>query len=297
MTNNDYPRLCGGTFFILVLQALRQRMKAREHYKGESDGLKDPNVLVGLIKVINPDYQEPSGDALKGKTNDFKSCKTSTGQYLPFGDTIEVEEFDSRVQTSYASALGQMDNFVGQFLETGTAVKKDERLVKALIDLIQQDESIDAEEEFYILESGEKIKKAALGDLTTVCLPAFLLGVWHYVVVNRKDNQVGKDTYNQWCPLAGVGPRAYKGSMGKSITQEVSVYTNTNVADEVIIEDVEDGDPNDDIGSADDFSEQAQSTQGAYPVVNNNPLFIQQNGDGNVVMPNYGAITINFGKK
>lgn len=297
MTNNDYPRLWGGTFFILVLQALRQCMKAREHYKGESDGLKDPNVLVGLIKVINPDYQEPSGDALKGKTNDFKSCKTSTGQYLPFGDTVEVEEFDSRVQTAYASALGQMDNFVGQFLETGTAVKKDERLVKALIDLIQQDKSIDAEEEFYILETGEKIKKAALGDLTTVCLPAFLLGVWHYVVVNRKDNQVGKDTYNQWCPLAGGGPRAYKGSMGKSITQEVSVYTNTNVADEVIIEDVEDGDPNDDIGSADDFSEQAQSTQGAYPVVNNNPLFIQQNGDGNVVMPNYGAITINFGKK
>lgn len=297
MTNNDYPRLWGGTFFILVLQALRQRMKAREHYKGESDGLKDPNVLVGLIKVINPDYQEPSGDALKGKTNDFKSCKTSTGQYLPFGDTVEVEEFDSRVQTAYASALGQMDNFVGQFLETGTAVKKDERLVKALIDLIQQDKSIDAEEEFYILETGEKIKKAALGDLTTVCLPAFLLGVWHYVVVNRKDNQVGKDTYNQWCPLAGGGPRAYKGSMGKSITQEVSVYTNTNVADEVIIEDVEDGDPNDDIGSTDDFSEQAQSTQGAYPVVNNNPLFIQQNGDGNVVMPNYGAITINFGKK
>lgn len=297
MTNNDYPRLCGGTFFILVLQALRQRMKAREHYKGESDGLKDPNVLVGLIKVINPDYQEPSGDALKGKTNDFKSCKTSTGQYLPFGDTVEVEEFDSRVQTAYTSALGQMDNFVGQFLETGTAVKKDERLVKALIDLIQQDKSIDAEEEFYILETGEKIKKAALGDLTTVCLPAFLLGVWHYVVVNRKDNQVGKDTYNQWCPPAGGGPRAYKGSIGKSITQEISVYTNTNVADEVIIEDVEDGDPNDDMGSAEDFSEQAQSTQGVKPVVNNNPLFIQQNGDGNVVMPNYGTITINFGKK
>ena len=43
--------------------------------------------------------------------------------------------------------------------------------------------------------------------------------------------------------------------------------------------------------------EQAQSTQGAASVQNNNPLFIQQNGDGNVVMPNYGTITINFGKK
>ena len=74
MTNSDYPKLCGGTFFILVLQALRQRMKAREHYKGESDGLKDPNVLVGLIKVINPDYQEPS-DALKEKLTISKSVK------------------------------------------------------------------------------------------------------------------------------------------------------------------------------------------------------------------------------
>lgn len=421
MTNNDYPRLCGGTFFILVLQALRQRMKAREHYKGETDGLKDPNVLVGLIKVINPDYQEPFGDALKGKTNDFKSCKTSTGQYLPFGNTVEVEEFDSRVQMAYASALAQMDNFVGQFLETGTAVKKDERLVKALIDLIQQDESIGAEEELYILETGEKIKKAALGDLTAVCLPAFLLGVWHYVVVYRKDNKVGQETYNRWCPPNGGGPRTYSGDMGKALIQEISIFTTCateeavaedstthdhskdtvltalrndykailiyciendpcagptkiELADEITaannnwkyawreIEDAglrklaleimetlneysvylsdiylrlipdtdilwfrnesweegcrlrEDMQPNtkrirqkiadlyrrlypvpeDEMGET---TGQAQSTQGDNPVVNNNPLFIQQNGDGNVVLPNYGTITINFGKK
>jgi hypothetical protein len=59
VTKDDKPRLCGGTFFVLVLQALRQRVKARQHYKGERDGLSDPEVLMGLIKVINPDYQEP----------------------------------------------------------------------------------------------------------------------------------------------------------------------------------------------------------------------------------------------
>ena len=59
MTTNEYPCLCGGTFFTLVLQALRQRMNAREHYKGDSDGLSDPEVLVGLIKVINPAYTNP----------------------------------------------------------------------------------------------------------------------------------------------------------------------------------------------------------------------------------------------
>ena len=95
-----------------------------------------------------------------------------------------------------------------------------------MIDLIQQDTSINGDEEFYILEDGRKIKKAALGDLTNVCLPAFLLGVWHYVVVNRKDNKVGKDTYNLWCPPAGGGPRNYSGNMGKTLVQEITVYTN-----------------------------------------------------------------------
>lgn len=428
MTNSDYPRLCGGTFFILVLQALRQRMKAREHYKGESDGLKDPNVLIGLIRVINPDYREPAGDALKGKTNDFKSCKTSTGEYLPFGNTMEIEEFDNRVQTSYQDALSAMVTFVDTFLETGTAVKKEERLVKALIDLIQQDTSINGDEEFYILENGGKIKKAALSDLTNVCLPAFLLGVWHYVVVNRKDNKVGKDTYNSWCPPAGGGPRNYSGNMGKGVTQRLSVHTNIEVTPEsVVVENSEvcsglnDSDyvlaslrknyksimiyciendpcagptkveladeitaandnwkyawreiedpvlrklaldimetlneysvylsdtylrliydrnvlwfrnesweegcrlredmqpntkrirqkiadlyrrlypvPEDEMGAGENTTEQNQSAQNANPVVNNNPLFIQQNGDGNVVMPNYGTVNINFGKK
>jgi len=424
MTNSDYPRLCGGTFFILVLQALRQRMKAREHYKGESDGLKDPNVLVGLIRVINPDYREPAGDALKGKTNDFKSCKISTGQYLPFGNTPDIEEFDKRVRETYSDALSAMTGFVERFLEVGTAVKKDERLVKALIDLVQQDESIGEDECFYVLEGGGKIKKAALGDLTAVCLPAFLLGVWHYVVVYRKDNKVGQETYNQWCPSNGGGPRTYSGDMGKDLNQEISIFT-TGVTEEAAAEEstihdhstdtvlaalrndykailiyciendpcagptlislpdeimaanskwkytwreIEDAKlrklaydimetlneysvylsdtylrlipgtntlwfrnesweegcrlrddmlpntakirqkiadlycrlypvPEDGEEAATCTDEQAQSTQGAASVQNNNPLFIQQNGDGNVVMPNYGTITINFGKK
>lgn len=33
--------------------------------------------------------------------------------------------------------------------------------------------------------------------------------------------------------------------------------------------------------------------QNGMPVVNNNPIFIQQNGDGNMVIPNYGTININ----
>ena len=116
-----------------------------------------------------------------------------------------------------------MTEFVAMFLETGTKVRKDERLVKALIDLIEQDDSIKRDEEFYIEENGQKIKKTALGGLDDVCLPAFLLGVWHYVVVYRKDNSVGRDTYDRWCPENGGAPRTYSGDMGKRITKTINV--------------------------------------------------------------------------
>lgn len=196
MTIYDYPRLCGGTFFTLVLQALRQRMKAREHYKGESDGLSDPEVLMGLIKVINPDFQEVDRKALKSKANEYKACKTSGGIYLPFGDTQEIRAFDERVKTNYRGALNDMICFVNDFLDLGESVGKATQLVRALVDLIQQDKTIGNSEAFFTRLDGLKMKKAALGGLTDVCFPSFLLGVWHYAVVNRKDNTVGKQTYN-----------------------------------------------------------------------------------------------------
>jgi hypothetical protein len=287
---------------VLVLQALRQRVKARQHYKGERDGLSDPEVLIGLIKVINPDYQEPKEGALKGKTNDFKSCKTSTGQYLPFGDKPEVEAFDERVRTDYQAALGAMTEFAAMFLETGTAVQKDVRLVKPLIDLIEQDDSIQPNEEFYIEENGGKIKKTALGGLNDVCLPAFLLGVWHYVVVNRKDNSVGKATYDDWCPENGGAPRTYSGNMGKRITTKIDVRM-PDVPEEVDIYDFGDEDA-DQSGSQSgqeydfDLGDEDSKTGTPPPAhtVMNNPLFISQTGANSNVIPNYGTMNLTLGK-
>ena len=168
MTINEYPRLCGGTFFTLVLQALRQRMKAREHYSGDSEG------------------------NLKGTANNYKACKTSSSTYLPFDDEQVISAFDTEVKTNYQPVLNRMIAFVNDFLDIGETVHKDVNLVRALVDLIQQDQTIKTDDEFYIGANGEKKKKAALGDLKKVCLPSFLVGVWHYVVVNRRANAVGK---------------------------------------------------------------------------------------------------------
>lgn len=109
-----------------------------------------------------------------------------------------------------------MTDFVYEFLDLGESVHKDVRLVKASIELVRCDDSIASDE--------GQIKKAALGDLTKGCYPAFLLGIWHYVVVNRKDNSIGKPTYDEWCPKNGGGPRNYSGNMGKGITADIRTY-------------------------------------------------------------------------
>lgn len=248
MTTNEYPCLCGGTFLTLVLQALRQRMNAREHYKGDSDGLSDPEVLVGLIKVINPAYTNPGKEKLRAIVNNYKRCETSTSTYFPFDDDQVVTAFDMTVKTDYQTSLNGMIKFVNDFLDVNKTIHKDINLVRALVDLIQQDQSIKASDEFYIEPNGEKKKKAALGDLKEVCLPSFLLGVWHYVVVNRKDNGIGKKTYDMWCPSAGRGQRKFTAHIGEGILDNLTIFyaddvekseTDSKPVETVITEDVQ----------------------------------------------------------
>lgn len=281
MTNIEYPRLCGGTFMTLVIQALQQRKKAREHYKGESDKLNDPDVLVGLIKVINSDYVDPGKMVLKTKANDYKSCKLAYGQYLPFNDKNAIDIFDDRVRNDYLSARKDMTDFVQDFIEVGTKLKKDERLVKALIDLIQQDKSIDEDVEFFITEDGKTVCKEHFCDLKAVCLPSFLLGVWYFVVTERKNNKIGEDTYNEWCPENGGGPREYAGNMGKSITTDIKVYMPEivekaeNIEAEVVEEDAK-------AGSFSKDEAQAKGSGTVPPMQQiNNPFTFIQNGNNN----------------
>lgn len=283
MTNIEYPRLCGGTFMTLVIQALLQRKKAREHYKGESDKLNDPDVLVGLITVINPDYEDPGKAVLKTKANDYKSCKLSTGQYLPFGDKLAIEVFDQRVRNNYLAARNDMCIFVDSFIETGTKLQKDVRLVKALIDLIEQDESIDDSEEFLVGENGDAVRKDQLRTLKRVCLPSFLLGIWHFIVINRKNNKVGQLTYDTWCPENGGGTREYEGTMGDGISIEFDVYTlepedeteDTEQEAEVVEDQPE--------RNNQDKQNDNRETSGTGPNLQqiNNPFTFIQNGDNN----------------
>ena len=195
------PYLCGGVFLTQLMQARKPRAGMRERYAGESDGLSDPETMLAFIKVVCPDFTVPAGKTFKENTSSYKNCRKNSGTYLPFAVTsAEVRTFDECVRGDYATALTRMVSFTDDFLEVGKSAKKDEHLVEALVEIIRDDEDIPATAVFYINEDGSPSTKAQLLAITAVCFQAFLVGVWHHILMNRPNNTLGRSTITDWTP-------------------------------------------------------------------------------------------------
>lgn len=292
MTKYENQRLCGGTFFTLLLQARKPRMGVREHYKGASDGLSETDTLIALIRVVVPDSMELKPSMLrtfKGNTSEFKSCKISRSAYLPFGETAEVSAFDDRVKTEYPRALASMSGFVAGFIDAGTSTKKDERLLKALLELIYIDETIDDTQPFYINENGSTMTKAALRGVSDICLQSFLLGIWHFVLVNRKDNTVGKTTYDLWCPPA---ERKFTGTLGCNIIRPIRVSNCAEIVEDDIGQDASKTSSSEERSKQHAESEPEETGAKSTNQVVNNPIVFNQYGNNNIQIGNVDTLTI-----
>lgn len=294
MTNGAYPVLCGGTFFTLILEARKARSGRKEQLYGKRDGLSESETLTGLVKVMYPEFIEPSsGRTYTTNTSDYKLCKNNGGN-LPFFEK-EIKAFNSRIKNDYKTALIQMQNFADRFIEVGGSVKKDELLVKALLDLIENDQSINDNDDFYVCENGAAIKKAAIKGIVEVYLPAFLLGVWHYIVVYRQDNTVGKSTIDAWCPSCNRKTRVYSGNVGERITRRIILTVPTDSDpesnDDTTI-DVE-GEPSFEYNES--FTEKANedASRKTTSQVVNFPFVFNQYGNNNIQIGSIDTLTIN----
>jgi uncharacterized protein (UPF0216 family) len=200
MPDQRTPYLCGGVFLTQLMQARKPRAGVREHYAGDSDGLSDPETMLAFIKVMSPDFTAPVGQTFK--ENHLHIRIAGRQQYL---FTISVDSGRCEllmivfVRLRYGiDALGVVTD---DFLEVGTSAKKDEYLVKALVEIIRNDKDIPADTMFYINEDGLPSTKKQLLTITAVCFQAFLVGVWHYIIMNRQDNTLGRSTIIDWTPM------------------------------------------------------------------------------------------------
>lgn len=292
----DYPRLCGGTFFTLLLQTLKQRRKARDRYGGGSDGLSDHDVLIGLIRVAQPQYLEPAASTFAQNTSAYKSCSISAGTYLPFNEAAFTDSFDVQVKTNYPDALAAMSGFVEKFIDTDNMVKC-ERLIKALLELIETDASITNKDVFYVSIDGRALGKAAVCALTDIFLQPFLLGVWHFIIMNRQDNTVGRSTFEQWHKAPGIKGQQWQfiSHIGEGVTRCINVTAletgNNDIKQEA--EDAAEGEPSIECGEpfAEEVDEDDSSKTTSQTV--NNPFVFNQRGNNNIQIGKVDTLTIN----
>ena len=199
-------RLCAGTFFKLLSDSKCAQPTYHDRYAGIAGNVSDSNLYIALGKVVRrnmPDSFQGLRDTIKTQARNLKACKTYGGPVCNFRDPIVRSSFQEDLLHDYRTSLFLMCELVSTFLDTDPELKKDLRLVKALLALIQQDSEIPNAQLFYIFEDGTSCTKAELNTLAEITVQPFLLGVWEYALCHV-DVKVGADTYARWQEAEGT---------------------------------------------------------------------------------------------
>ena len=193
------------------------------------------------------------------------------------------------VKTEYAKALDYISEFAEMFIDTA----KREWLVKAIMELIESDQSIPDTDVLYIRADGKPLWKAAIRTLEEICLQPFLLGVWHYILMNRSDNAVGRDTYEQWHEEPDTKGKRWRfiSRIGETIKQPVNITMLGNETKETSAEQAAKDEENDEPHVHDAANSSSAEEVNQYPC---GPIIFQY-GNNNVQIGSIDSLIINNG--
>ncbi len=150
MENNDYPVLCGSTFFSLLVDYLKPAHSVRDRYAGRSS-ITNPDMLAGLLQIIDSGFVKPADkakDSFKTLTANYKSGLKDERTFL---HEEQLKKFDINVGDNYYQYLKKMSLYLDYIIpkdannEYEIAQIKLKPLVISLIKLIEDDRSIDSE--------------------------------------------------------------------------------------------------------------------------------------------------------
>ena len=222
MTNNGVPRLCGGTFFTQLLLSRKPTVSQRQRTQGETDVFHNEDVLFALIQIIQPDAIKPTGTSFETYTTNFKKCDGSIGEDLKFENENVRSAFLKRLTDEYPTVLNAVAALCADYIDTRETPREHEKLVKRLIELIRDDSSIDDSKMFRVGNNALSLNKKALPKATEINLADFLLSILEFIVTERSDNSIGRDTILAWHSVPNVKGR-YNGIDGSSIMQDIVV--------------------------------------------------------------------------
>lgn len=220
MADTKIPYLCGGILFNLLLEAGKNRQKARDSIKHGGDGLSNTAVLRKLIYVITGEEARAAGSTFDKNTTQFRTCELNGNTYIPFEAVSTSTAFSLAVERKNSDLLKRTSEFINEFINS----EKTEWFVKAMFDVIANDEEISDETEFNISIS-ESVCKKNLYDVRNVFLQPFLISVLNFILKKRQDNTKGRATFEAWYKQSAKNSpwRFVNTSLGASFSECINV--------------------------------------------------------------------------
>ena len=214
--NTDCPRLCGGTFLTLLLQRKKRNINTGKP-------LANSLYLRGLFDFCDDLFvKQFTGASASTTTSKYKSCESeNTGSLNIFGDK-NIETLNKKINNSYGELLKKVQNYINTFL---VCEPDDPWLVYALVELIAADEYIPENYFIYYAADGTAHTKQSLLELNEICVPALIVGVWHYILERKIENRVGRNTFISWTDESPTinGERPFKSDIGKNSKRPLTV--------------------------------------------------------------------------
>lgn len=140
--------------------------------------LKTTHYLYGDNTLQKP-YENMASKFRYGKV------KTQKSQIYLFNNNKYVSEFDEQIKNNYSAAYTKAVEFSHKYFGNKESTIND-TLVRKLLYLIINDIDIIDSQYFYICSDRSTKTKADLRNIETIEFEAFLLGVWHYLLVAQK---------------------------------------------------------------------------------------------------------------
>ena len=219
MTKNAIPYLCGGTFLTQIIRAKAKRRTHMDYTEGQKEKLTESEIFRRLISIFHLEDFDPGVDSLKTYTTGYKTCTKEYRNYLQFLDNDLRRNFDNDVRSDSSVALYMMYEFTSELTDT----KKGKILCRCLLDMLLHDPDVKENDLLYICK--KPVTKQQLKNINNFHLPHFLLGVWHYIIMNRSEyNLNGAATYNNWYP---DNDKLYKGTIGNGISSDITITCTT----------------------------------------------------------------------
>lgn len=181
--------LTGGVVFSILTKYKARSVSSKERTTGARSGNSEPEMMAALVEAVAPGT-ETNLNSLKSNTSEYKNCECNGTKNIPFDDPDVISDYRYQVENEYSPAVKQMKAFTDNFIK---ADGKRCKLVSDLITAVQLDKTI-GEESFYVLPSGDAIKKQDLVKIKELPLETLLVGLMYFVLTERAGrNDMGKD--------------------------------------------------------------------------------------------------------